>query len=227
MKRPGLGPRARAKRQGETKKDYMQRKRAEERFETRGRDGDETQSENSDLESEPETPDGIQVDLQNQRDTPKPPKAKKKRTKEPRNLQQKMLEEQFMAENFDDDPYLTMSGKDDSDFGTDGSLTDVAVDTDVDSQIPVINVNSGESESSLGEEEDDISEEESDDMDDIVQNPLLYPPSQPIPYDRVSQENMDPDLEFFRAVTSVKVRHDVSDAAIDDLIKVIVPFSLL
>ena len=133
MKTPGLGPKAKRLRQSCTKKEWMQRMRAEERFDARGRDGDETQSEcGSELESEDEaldTPE-MQINPEAERDTPKAPKAKRKRTKAPRNVEQEALQVQLMEENFED-PYFTMSEKDDSDFGTDASLTDAAADSDM------------------------------------------------------------------------------------------------
>ena len=52
------------------------------------------------------------------------------------------------------------------------------------------------------------------------QDPLLYPPSHPIPYNQEDPVPGDRAMEFFRAVTSVKARHEVSDAAIYDLLKV-------
>ena len=115
-----------------------------------------------------------------------------------------------------------MSEKDDSDFGTDASLSDVAPPTDDEARL--LNQSSEESVQIVSDDSQefpsDEESEESDDLEDLLQNPFLYPPSHPIPYDRVDDTQQDPDMEFFRAVTTVKVRHEVSDAAIDDMIKV-------
>ena len=117
-----------------------------------------------------------------------------------------------------------INNKDDSDFGTDGSLTDVAPQTDDEVAFLEESIHeNSDGESELGEDSSeavDTSSEESDDLDDMVQNPFMYPPSQPIPYDTVRETEQDQDMEFFRAVTALKVRHIISDAAIDDFIKV-------
>lgn len=218
MRRPSLGPKAKASNQKSSKRSWMQRRRAEERFEARN-DGSSSSDEESEVLDVLGTPEVVPVETSA---TPQCSRPKRMRTAVPRNLEHDLSAPNF-GEDLVEDPYNTMSDKDDSEFGTDVSLSDNARDSDAQVDQGTFPEESHE-ESSTQESiedssEDDGSSQDSDAIDDTVQNPLLYPPSQPIPYDRVV-EGEDPKIEFFRAVTSIKVRHEVSDAAIDDLIKV-------
>ena len=224
MKYPGLGPKAKLRNKKKSTKLSMRRKRAEERHDKRGSDSNCTDvEEEADADDEDTVAETPEMEAEEGHcDTPKPPKAKKARVEARRNINDQIAPD-YMAPEFDEDPYLTLSEKDDSDFGTDGSLSDQARDTedegesqDKASKSPY-NSDCPDEESELSETSSD---QDSDEIDEIIQNPWMYPPSQPIPYDRVETAEIDPAMEFFRAVVSVKVRHDMSDAGIDDLIKV-------
>lgn len=223
MRRPKLGPKEKAGRQKDSKRSWIQRRRAEERFETRGRDSDASEAEDdTNSFANLETPEVVQEEIGDVIATPQHSRPKRVRIAGPRNLEEEISNAELMQDMLED-PYNTMSDKDDSEFGTDGSLSDNAHDSDAE-LVPETRqaTSSEESSSQVTSDESDIvsSSEDTDDIDDTLENPLLYPPSQPIPYDCALEDVDDPKLEFFRAVTSVKVRHDVSDAAIDDLIKV-------
>ena len=73
----------------------------------------------------------------------------------------------------------------------------------------------------LSSSSDEDDEQEDDNEEETLENTSLIPPSQPIPFVLPEeQEPEDPEMEFYRAVVSVKARHNVSDAAIDSMLKV-------
>ena len=193
----------------------MQKLRAEECFEARGSDSNVTDYANETEGTEDRSnPEFTAEDRAQHGDTPRPPRAKIRKSRSKRNLERQMVEAQLLQINFHDSD-LTMSEKDDSDFGSEASLSDTAAHSEEER-----GNNSACANDSLVATTDGDSQTSDESSDDILQNPLLYPPSQPIRYDQVTDTELDPDMEFFRAVTALKVRHEVSDA----VIKVSSPF---
>lgn len=149
-------------------------------------------------------------------------------------VQQETLEDPVIVpsdDECDDGLEADQSNLDDSFFGTDVDTTsgdeqseeDLNPTTDPDSnqdQESEHYTSNGDTNSGTGSDADSSSQEEA------VENTAFVPPSQPIPYNLKEPVVGDPTMEFYRAITSVKARHEVSDTAIGDLLKVFCKFYL-